>query len=149
MEHPTHCPHCNVAITGHMKYCTACGKSVLDAKARDPLRASFMSFRSAAWLSAVLVLLIVIGLVAAGGNSRPSTVSSSPARMVTITARDEQGALIDPVNVWKSYTDRSQGVVGQAHDGDRVGFIQQQGGATQIELSNGARGWVNSAFIKN
>ena len=101
-------------------------------------------YRISAAIVALLVVLIVIGLVVAAQDRAPT----SPARMVTIQGRDEQGTVIDPVNVWKSYTDRSQGVVGQAHDGDRVTFIQQQGGGTQIELPNGVRGWVNSAFIK-
>lgn len=101
-------------------------------------------YRIAAIIAAVLVVLIIIGYVAIANEP-----SASPARTVTINARDEQGALIDPINVWKDYANRGAGIAGQTHDGERVGFIQQQGGATQIELPNGARGWVNSAFIKN
>lgn len=149
MEHPTTCPHCGAAVVGAMKFCTSCGKSVLNVRAADPLRPRRDPMRTFYRISiaifVILIVLIAIGLGAATSGSPPT----SSVRVVTINGRDEQGSLIDPVNVWKSYTDRSQGVAGQAHDGQRVAFIQKQGGATQIELPNGARGWVNSAFIKN
>lgn len=146
MEHPKTCPHCGVAVVGMMKFCTSCGKNVLNTAARDPLRAP-RTFSPVAIVITVLVVLIIVGLVAVANEPQSST-SASPARMVTINGRDEQGALIDPVNVWKDYTNRGLGVAGQTHDGARVTFIQQQGSGTQIELPNGVRGWVNSAFIK-
>lgn len=96
----------------------------------------------------VLVAVTIIGIIAATTKPQSRLAPPSAARIVTIVGRDEQGNVIDPVMVWKDYADRSQGVAGQAHDGDRVTFLSQQGGATQIQLSNGARGWVNSAFIK-
>ena len=98
--------------------------------------------RTAVIAIAVLAAFLVIGGVVAIAF-RPSVLT----RIVTINARDEGGHLIEPLNVWRSYTDRGRGVVGVTHDGDKVGFVRQEGEGVLIQLSDGTQGWVGKGFI--
>lgn len=76
--------------------------------------------------------------------------SAGPAvRVVTINGHDAvSGELIDPVNVWKSYTDRSGGIVARLHDGDKVTMLQRVGQGVKIRTGDGTEGWVTYFFIK-
>ena len=74
---------------------------------------------------------------------------SVATRPVTIDAHDPQsGLLIDPVNVWKDYTNRSAGVAGRTHDGAAVQLVQRVGDGVEVVLPDGTQGWVSVGFIK-
>lgn len=86
-----------------------------------------------------LPIVLLLALLVACGQA---------PRQVTIDARDTDGSVIDPVNLWDSYPSRSH-VTGQAHHGDSVGLIQQSGAGCQVRTAAGTQGWVTCAnFIK-
>jgi len=76
---------------------------------------------------------------------------SKPAQAtyVTLDGREEDGTLSVPsINVWKDHNNRGAGVVGVGKHGQRVKLIRKVGDGVEIELPNGARGWVTYYFIK-
>jgi hypothetical protein len=75
--------------------------------------------------------------------------AAKPLQIVTISARDPtSGQVLDAVRVWKHYLNRSAGVVGSVHDGDRVGLVRQVEGAALIQLADGTQGWVSIDYIR-
>lgn len=147
---------CSVCGGGIRKEATSCKHcqtvfGVAEQPARTeavaaPLSTSPPSNKTLLIVAGVVIVLVACALLFGQGSLRSAPVTVT--RQVTISGRDEQGGLIDPVNVWKDYTNRNLGAAGQAHDGDSVGFIQQQGNGVQIKLANGTVGWVSRDFIK-
>jgi len=72
-----------------------------------------------------------------------------PVQTVTVNGYDAaSGIVIDPINLWRDYADRSKGIAGQVHHGERVTFIRQEGQGAFIETANGVRGWLNAQFVR-
>ena len=89
-----------------------------------------------------LPIVIVLLLFVACGTT------SQPLRQVTIDARDTDGSIVDPVNLWDNYQTR-QHVVGHVRHGDTVGLAQQSGDGCEVRTATGTQGWVTCAnFIK-
>lgn len=72
-----------------------------------------------------------------------------PAQMATINGYDASTRIVvEPINLWRDYADRSKGITGQVHHGDRVTFIRQEGQGALVRTSAGVEGWLNIAFIR-
>jgi hypothetical protein len=90
-------------------------------------------------MRAVVLLFFCAALVSCG----------TPAQIVTINGTDAaSGTIIDPINLWRDYTDRNKGIAATVRHGERVTLIREQGGAALIRKSNGAEGWLNTQFIR-
>jgi hypothetical protein len=75
--------------------------------------------------------------------------TEATTRQVTIDGYDsEAGVIVDRVNLWKSYKDRTKGIAGAVSHGDRVKMLEQSGDGVLIESRTGVRGWVTYFFIK-
>jgi len=106
-----------------------------------------MPHRLAACLVFVLVILSACVTVASPPTATPRPTPTPSGEMVTIDAYDGD-LLIDPVNLWKSYHNRSLGLAAQVHHRNRVRLLGRGGEGVQVETSYGARGWCNYRFIK-
>lgn len=93
-------------------------------------------------------------VVAAEQNKRDlkkakERASKTAVRQVTIDGYEKDaGLIVDPVNVWKSYSSRTSGVSGTVSHGDHVKLLDRSGDGVLIESSSGVRGWVSYQFIK-
>ncbi len=56
--------------------------------------------------------------------------------------------MIDPVNVWRSWSDRSLGTAGKVHHGDEVTVLGYESNYVQIRTGNGATGWLLKSFVR-
>ncbi len=87
-----------------------------------------------------LILLCV--LVSACGRAVPS-------QLVTINGYDVASkTTIDPINLWCDYANRSRGIAGQVHHGERVTFIRQEGQGALVRTASGVEGWINIQFLR-
>lgn len=91
-----------------------------------------------AGLIGIGVLVIACVLFLASGGFRNVRVAGRPAVIRTTE--------LDTVNVWRSYTDRSKGIVGTVKNGERVEFLRAQGGGALIRAGS-IEGWVNAALV--
>ena len=57
------------------------------------------------------------------------------------------GSIIDPINVWKDYEDRT--FAGKVNHGEKVTLLRRVGDGVLIETSSGLTGWVTYFFIKD
>jgi uncharacterized protein YgiM (DUF1202 family) len=72
----------------------------------------------------------------------------TPPQTVAITGFDAaSGTVIDPINLWRDYTDRSQGIAGIVHHGESVTLLREQNGGALVQKGDGAQGWLNTQFI--
>ena len=74
---------------------------------------------------------------------------ATPATWLTLDGKEADGTLaVQSINLWNDYDDRAAGIAGTGKHGQRVKLIRRAGDSVQIELPNGAQGWVTYYFIK-
>lgn len=104
----------------------------------------------------MLRYLCIFLLVACGSVDEPPPTALPPTPFPAVTGRSvtmdgfdpATGTIIAPINIWKNYTDRTQGVVGTVLHGQYVTMIRQEGDGVLIQTPTGIRGWVSKSFIK-
>jgi hypothetical protein len=77
------------------------------------------------------------------------TMTPTPETFVTMDGYDSASdSIIDPINLWIDYDDRSAGIAAKAKHGDKVKFVQRGGDGILVETTDGVQGWVTYYFIK-
>ena len=97
-------------------------------------------------LAFILLLLPILacgGSSSSGGNAQPTA-----ATYVTLDGTENGELVVQEINVWKDYDNRSAGIVGVGKHGQQVKLIRRSGDGVKIELPNGTQGWVTYYFIK-
>jgi hypothetical protein len=73
----------------------------------------------------------------------------TPETFVTMDGYDPASdSIIDPINLWIDYDDRSAGIAAKAKHGDKVKLVQREGDGVLVETADGVQGWVTYYFIK-
>lgn len=96
--------------------------------------------------SIVCTLAVVLVVLTSCGGGTGGTPAAAIQR-VTMDGNDGTGIIINPINLFKTYSPRGP-VVGNVTHGATVALLKHEGGAVLVRTDAGVEGWCNEQFVK-
>lgn len=171
------CPDCKKEISDSAQSCIGCGRPMTQNNNQENDRHCSRIFydnavdvkepgvpekQEATLMTGCLSVLMIVGfilfiswLTGPSRNVSPRRQQKTSARKQieythgTINGYDKaSNSIIDPINVFKDYKNRSLGISGKTSHGERVTISDRAGNGLKIHTDSGVSGWVSKDFVK-
>ncbi|MEI6125375.1 MAG: hypothetical protein WCQ99_02370 [Pseudomonadota bacterium] len=158
------CPFCKETIKNNATVCKHCKKDLPEIKGIKPKTSAVR------WVVTCFFALIVFSFIASYLIKKPPTdnmktgalnqttvapekleksaLKKNTEKFITINGKDKStGTIIQNINLWNDYMDRSKGVSCTLNNGDKAILLDKTTKAAFIKNKDGKTGWCALSFI--